>query len=321
MSIIVLILDLLIPELPYKIHPTVWIGNLITFLEKKLYKKNGPQSYLNGALLAFTTITITFAFSKTIECIVLNFPSHQIFKNFILLFLASTTVALNSLIKHIKPILRALLNNDLILARKKLSMIVGRDTSELTETEIVRATIEALSESIGDGVVAPLFWYSIFGLPGAFCYRAINTLDSMLGYKNEKYNSFGYFSARIDDFANFIPARLIAFPSFIIVNELFNKNKLRVKSILNFMRISIKEAGKHLSPNAGYYEATSAIILGISLGGKNKYKNKIVYYPLLNPNKQYPKKNDINRMIKLAYYSSIISVILITLIKLFVYDL
>ena len=140
-------------------------------------------------------------------------------------------------------------------------------------------SVEAVAESLGDGIVSPLFWFAIFGLPGAFVYRAINTMDSMLGYKSERYINFGCAAARIDDLANFLPSRFIAFPS-IVFSSLFMRSK---HGLIDLVRHSFIYQKKHLSPNAGWLEAPVSRILDVSLGGVNCYKSRVVEYPKLNP--------------------------------------
>lgn len=155
--------------------------------------------------------------------------------------------------------------NDLSEARKYLSWIVGRDTNHLDETEIVRGVIETVSENTSDGVTAPLMYALCFGATGAWCYKAINTLDSMIGYKNERYADFGFAAATLDDVANYVPSRISGW--FLIIFTKCDTAQPLKQRYKNWL----KEAKKHPSPNSGYLEAATAVQLGIRLGGFNRY--------------------------------------------------
>ena len=278
MPIVSLFFDILFGEPPVKYHPTVWIGNLITKLEKILYSQLGLNSTVFGTILVFLVVSITAILSYLLQWLIVTFLSPTV-AVVVISLIASTTIAFKSLINHAKPILFALCKFNLPQARKELSMIVGRDTSTLTRSEVARASIEAVAESLGDGIVSPLFWFALLGLPGAFVYRAINTMDSMLGYKSEKYINFGWAAARLDDCANYIPARIIAFPAIILASLFFRSRR----GVIDTVKHTFMYQGKHLSPNAGWMEAAAARVIGVSLGGVNYYKERRVEYPQLNP--------------------------------------
>jgi adenosylcobinamide-phosphate synthase len=160
---------------------------------------------------------------------------------------------------------RALERSDLADARAKLAWIVGRDTQNLDEPEIVRATVETVAENLSDGVVAPLFWLALAGIPGMAAYKAINTLDSIAGYRNERYREFGWASARVDDLANLIPARLTAL-------LIWTASLLPGFDARRSLRVTLRDGGSQPSPNAGYPEAAVAGALGVQLGGTNYYR-------------------------------------------------
>jgi adenosylcobinamide-phosphate synthase len=164
-------------------------------------------------------------------------------------------------------VIRALSGNDLPEARKWLSWIVGRDTATLDEPEVIRATIETVAENLGDGVIAPLFWLAIGGPVGMAAYKAVNTLDSMVGYRNERYCEFGWASARMDDLANFIPARLAAVLVWIAA-------LLPGFDAQRAVRVTLRDGGSQPSPNSGYPEAAVAGAMGVQLGGVNYYQGK-----------------------------------------------
>lgn len=179
-------------------------------------------------------------------------------------------VAARDLARHAEAVLAPLERGDLAEARFRLSWIVGRDTEGLDVPEISRAAIESVAESISDGIVAPLFWAALLGAPGALLYRVSNTLDSMVGHRTEQYEKFGKVSARIDDVLNWVPARLVAL-CFWVVRPSIPMARMRA------------EAGRHASPNAGWPEAAMAAVLGVRLGGVNRYDGVPIPGPEFNP--------------------------------------
>lgn len=180
------------------------------------------------------------------------------------------TIAARDLHRHVREVIQPLSSGNLPLARQKLAMIVGRDTKSLDETDITRAGIESVAESITDGILAPLFWASVAGAPGALLYRAVNTLDSMVGHRDVKYERVGKVSARIDDLLSWIPARLTAL-MFWFWRPLLQLN------------VVAREASSHASPNAGWGESAMAHVLNVRLGGDNWYQGDRVAGPVFNP--------------------------------------
>src|SRR5579863_4141554 len=193
--------------------------------------------------------------------------------------LAWTALATRSLLEEACAVIRALEADDLDLARQRLARIVGRDTAHLDATEISRAVIETLAESACDGIVAPLFWLAIGGVPCAMAYKAVNTLDSMIGHRDPPYLYFGRFAARLDDGVNFIPARLTAMG--IVTAARFHG-----------LRIWLRDGNKHASPNAGQSEAAMAGALGVRLGGANTYDGVLHHAPVLNAEGRPPSVKD-----------------------------
>ncbi len=272
--LLIILFDLLIGELPAALHPTVMTGKSITLLEKGLYRQNGAWAKFAGTVLVIlvtamagmTGWLLQFAMTRLI-------PSPW---NLVVIALAaSLTVAWRSLLFHIYPILKALCRFQTVEARKLLARVVGRDTENLSRADVCRATIETASEALGDGIVSPLFWFAIFGLPGAFAYRAINTMDSMLGYKNDKYRNFGWAAARLDDLANFFPVRLTAFPGLLFAAIFSGRSPKTFK-------IAVRDHARHLSPNSGWLEAAAAGFLNVKLGGLNYYQGQSREYPVMN---------------------------------------
>lgn len=194
---------------------------------------------------------------------------------FIEIICLASLLAARSLHEHVNAVYQALRRQNLDNAREKLGRIVGRDVDKLNEPEICRAAIESLAESFSDGVVAPVFWAALLGLPGIACYKAINTADSMIGHKTPRYKYFGWAAARLDDLANFIPARLSA---LLLIAGSDGKHISRYR---NRCGMVIREARKHASPNSGYPEAAMAGALGICLGGQRSYGGEKYCAPLI----------------------------------------
>ena len=227
-------------------------------------------------------------------------------------FLIYTTLATKCLKDEAVKIYEVLKTKDIEKARVQVSYIVGRDTTHLDEGEIIRATVETVAENTVDGIIAPMFYAFIGGAPLAMAYKAINTLDSTVGYKNDKYKDLGFASAKIDDIANFIPARissiLMAIGSFIL--------KYNYKDAL---KISIRDRKNHKSPNCAYQEGAVAGALGIQLGGTNIYFGKAVYKPTIGDKHREIEVDDIVKTNKIMYATSIISIVVFTIIFKFLY--
>ncbi len=199
------------------------------------------------------------------------------------IYLTATTIAVRGLITSAQAVIRPVKEGDLEKARHNLSMIVGRDTHNLSREDILKAAIETLSENLSDGFIAPLFYLLIGGLPLAMMYKAINTLDSMVGYNNGTYRHFGWASARLDDIANYIPARitgvLIVFATFTFM--LFRDNVRMLTATRCSFITMLRDGKKHLSPNSGIPEAAMAGALGIRMGGPAVYGGVVVEKPYI----------------------------------------
>ncbi|AEF95756.1 adenosylcobinamide-phosphate synthase CbiB [Methanotorris igneus] len=264
---LVVVIDRIFGEPPEKIHPTVLIGKLIAFLEKTFpssNSKNKFRDFVFGSLVVFTVIFVVFVISILIEKII-NSIENEILKDFVYAVILSTTIGYRSLLEFSKKPIDYLKDGDLENARKYVQCIVSRDASKLDEEHVLSAAIESASENITDSIIAPLFYAVIFGLPGAFVYRAINTMDAMMGYKNSKYSYYGKVAARLDDLANLIPSRLAGI-LLILTAPLYNGDIK--KAIYGFL----KEGNKTPSPNSGYTMATLANALNITLEKIDHYK-------------------------------------------------
>ncbi|WP_313893319.1 adenosylcobinamide-phosphate synthase CbiB [Psychrobacillus sp.] len=258
-----LLLDRLIGDPPKWPHPVRLIGLIITKLTTWLNK--GSSRKTKGFLLVVIVVGLTFF--TTVAILLTAYSIHMWVGIAVESILIASGLAQKSLKDAAMDVYKPLVAKDIPAAREKLSWIVGRDTAKLNEQEITRGVVETVSENISDGITAPLFYAFLFaGAPGLWVYKAINTLDSMVGYKNEKYSDFGYAAAKLDDIANYIPSRLTG---YLIM--LWGKKE----SSLSFnkrMKGWWQDAKKHPSPNSGYLEAATAYQLGIQLGGVNTYK-------------------------------------------------
>lgn len=256
------LLDLIIGDPPKMPHPIRWIGSFIRFLTTKL--NHGSHRFFKGAVTAI--LVVSTAAVTTFLIVYVSYGIHVMVGIIVEGILIGVGLAQRSLKEAAMEVYVALEKGDLKEARKKLSWIVGRDTEHLNEPEIVRGVVETVSENTSDGVTAPLFYACLFGATGLWTYKAINTLDSMIGYKNEEYMEFGKFSARLDDIANFIPSRLTG-----LIILCFTKNKTN-RPLKERFRLWLEDAKKHPSPNSGYLEAATSYQLGIRLGGYNSYQ-------------------------------------------------
>lgn len=257
-----LIMDRLIGDPPNLPHPIRWIGSSISFLVKRL--NNGKAIFSKG--VALTTIIVGITGGTAFALSYIAYEIHWSFYIMIQTILIAIGLAQKSLQQAALDVYQPLIAGDIEEARKKLSWIVGRDTGNLQESEITRGVVETVSENTSDGITAPLFYGFLFGATGVWTYKAINTLDSMVGYKNERFKRFGTCSAKLDDVVNFIPSRITG---FLILSFTPNTYKERYRIRLQKW---MQDAKKHPSPNSGYLEAASAIQMGIQLGGLNYYE-------------------------------------------------
>ena len=250
-AILAYLIDRKFGEFSFVKHPIIVIGELISFFERLLYKK----SIFRGLLLVLAVLSVVSFFAIALErYFTLFLPS---FLNIIFTaFIASMFIAHKMLRDSVEGVLNA--ENK----REAISMLVSRDTKELSESDIYKAAIETYAENLSDGVAAPLFYLLLFGLPGIIIYKTINTMDSMIGYRNEKYEKFGKVAARLDDIANYIPSRLTALLIMIVAKQ---------KNLFAFY----KDGKKHDSPNAGHPITAMALAIGVKLGGDTSYFGKI----------------------------------------------
>jgi adenosylcobinamide-phosphate synthase len=245
-------------------HPVRWIGRFISFLEVRWNK--GKYRKWKGTLLSFTVLLTVFFLSLLIT--VASYSIHTVVGIIIESILIYTSISQRSLKEAALEVYDPLIANNMELARKKLSYIVGRDTDNLEESGIVRGAVETVAENTSDGITAPLFWALLGGAPLAMVYRAVNTCDSMVAYKNDRFLEFGWASAWIDDGFNWIPSRLTGIMMVVCSPPKFRTRK-------ESFAILFRDAKKHPSPNSGWGEAAVAAILGVQLGGLNYYGGEV----------------------------------------------
>ena len=280
------VLDLLFGDPQRLPHPIVWFGKMIVFCEHRLNK--GSHRKLKGAFVAVGLIAATFGIGTIINC-------KLSILNFVIVFycLAGTT-----LIREVREVFRAV-DRSLEEGRAQVARIVGRDTSELTAQEVRTAALETLAENLSDGVIAPLFWFMLLGTPGMLAYKMVNTLDSMIGYRTERYRDFGCWAAHIDDIANFIPARLTALLMIIVAAK---------PQLAGFVW---RNGRKHASPNSGYPEAALAGILDCRFGGPHFYFGQLFDKPFIGDNDRPLTTADMKTALRVNRRAEVLMVILV----------
>ncbi len=284
------IMDMIIGDPEFIPHPVRIIGWWIKASEAVLrrFARSHRAEVIAGIVLASTTVSITFiTFMFIIRAIYWIINNISFLLGFLILaYLISTTICTKSLRRSSIDVLESLKKGDVEAARKRLSFIVGRDTSNLNEEAIIRAVTETVAENTSDGIIAPMFYLVIGGLPLCMTYKAINTLDSMVGYKNEQYRYLGWASARLDDLMNLIPSRLAG---LLLIISAFLKNllsflrgsKSSVTRPLNALKVMLRDGRKHTSPNSGFPEAAMAGAIGVRLGGPSTYNGITVAKPYI----------------------------------------
>jgi adenosylcobinamide-phosphate synthase len=290
------------------------MGRLIARMENALYKERASPIFMRVSGFALWLIVVAVVLCAAEVFIPMCRLAGPVIGNLALIWLAYSTLATRSLHKESSYVARALRTGDLALARARLSLIVSRETSQLDRDAVLRALLETVSENISDAIVAPLLYLGLFGPVGALLYKAINTMDSMLGYKNERYRYFGSFAARADDAANWVPARI---SGWLVVgaSAIMGSNW---RTAANIMK---RDAPKVKSPNAGYPEAAAAGALAIQLGGTSFYFGQPVEKPLLGDPINPITLETYYRMISLMYLSSGLAFLMAACIRFIVEEL
>ena len=272
-TILAYFIDKIFGEFRFIKHPIIYIGEMITFFEERFYK----DSILRGLFLVIFIITIVAFFSIAIYKYLTLLPT------FIDIFLSSIIASIFIAHRMLKDSVRAVVTAD--NKKEAISMLVSRDTENMSDSDIYKAGIETYAENLSDGVIAPLFYLLLFNLPGIIIYKAINTMDSMVGYRNEKYEKYGKVPAILDDIVNFIPSRLTAILIMLIAGK---------KDVFSFY----VDGKKHESPNAGHPITAMALVLGIKLGGDTSYFGKIKRKPFFGKGRKNITKKDLLESLK-----------------------
>jgi len=298
------LLDLVVGDPAWLPHPVVGFGKLIAAGEKRWNKGNNRRR--KGALLAISlvvgifllTVAILIGFRALSNLLGIGNILQYIAEGILVFYcLAGTT-----LIREVREVFRAV-DRSLEEGRRQVARIVGRDTAELSAQEIRTAALETLAENLSDGVIAPLFWLALLGVPGMVAYKMVNTLDSMVGYRNERYADFGRFAAKMDDVANWIPARLTALLMLLAAGK---------PKLLAFVR---KYGPQHLSPNSGWPEAALAGILNCRFGGPHNYFGEEVFKPFIGKNDRPLTTEDMQRSTRVNRIAEIIMIVIVVALR------
>jgi len=302
------LLDLVLGDPPNFPHPIRWMGNAISVLEP-LFRKGRLHRVVGGA--AFTGMLVIGTFILTYLILMSAQLIHPVLKAVLEILIIYYAISVRSLAQAATAVYDALQNADLSDARKKVSHIVGRDTESMDADGITGGAVESVAENLVDGVISPLFFACIGGAPLAMAFKMINTLDSMIGYKNEKYEKFGKFAARLDDMANYLPARL-SVPVISLAAWFFFGNSLSV------FKTAVLEGANHTSPNAGYPEAAFAGALEVKLNGPNFYGGKRVNKPFIGIRFDPPSLFHIKKACNLMLFSASIWLVIVWAFNLLV---
>ena len=308
------VLDLIFGDPQNIIHPVQIIGKMINIGEKSLlekkYKSDRKYKFFAGMILNITVISLTYGITYLIR----RTSENSIILTVAEIYLMYTVFSINSLAREGNRVYNILKEGNIEKARKDLSYLVSRDTGTMDEKMIIRSTMETISENTVDGIVAPMMYMFLGGLPLSMTYKAINTFDSMVGYKNEKYMDFGKFSAKLDDVANFIPARVTGI--LIVISAMILGYDYK-----NSLKIFIRDRKNHSSPNSGHAEAGVAGTLGVQFGGRVSYFGKEVDKPVIGDKIKDFELEDIKKNIKIMYAASFLSLVMFSVISVGIYFL
>lgn len=294
-------LDILLGDPPYLPHPIVGFGKMISFGEHRLNKGNHRK--IKGGIMAVVYILLVFGVTWLIrQLLYQHIQPLGITIDILIVFfcLAGTT-----LIREVRQVFVAL-DHSLEEGRKQVARIVGRDTSALSAQEVRTAALETLAENLSDGVIAPLFWFALLGTPGMLAYKMVNTLDSMIGYRTQRYKNFGCWSAHIDDIANYIPARLTALLMVLVTGHW---------RLIGFVW---RNGRRHASPNSGYPEAALAGILNCRFGGPHYYFGELFDKPYIGDNDRQLETVDAKKGINVNRKTEVVMVVFVLFIQFFV---
>lgn len=304
------ILDLIFGDPYWMPHPVRFIGNLISILEKVIRRfmpKTKRGEYIGGIILTVMVVSISMVIPLVIILMAKSINTYLALT--VETFMCYQILATKSLKVESMKVYDELAKNDLPSARKAVSMIVGRDTKDLTFSGVAKAAVETVAENTSDGIIAPMIFIAIGGAPMGFFYKAINTLDSMVGYKNERYINFGRFAAKLDDVVNYLPARISAYQ--MILSSFFLRYDYK-----NAFKIYKRDRYNHASPNSAQTESVCAGALDVQLAGNAYYFGKLYEKPTIGDDIREINYDDIKKANRLLYCTSIISIVIISVIKI-----
>lgn len=304
------ILDLIFGDPYWMPHPVRFIGNLISILEKVIRRfmpKIKRGEYIGGIILTVMVVSISMVIPLVIILMAKSINTYLALT--VETFMCYQILATKSLKVESMKVYDELAKNDLPSARKAVSMIVGRDTKDLTFSGVAKAAVETVAENTSDGIIAPMIFIAIGGAPMGFFYKAINTMDSMVGYKNEKYMNFGRFAAKLDDVVNYLPARISAYE--MILSSFFLRYDYK-----NAFKIYKRDRYNHASPNSAQTESVCAGALDVQLAGNAYYFGKLYEKPTIGDNIREINYDDIKKANRLLYCTSFISIVIISVIKI-----
>ena len=304
------ILDLIFGDPYWMPHPVRFIGNLISILEKVIRRfmpKTKRGEYIGGIILTVMVVSISMVIPLVIILMAKSINTYLALT--VETFMCYQILATKSLKVESMKVYDELAKNDLPSARKAVSMIVGRDTKDLTFSGVAKAAVETVAENTSDGIIAPMIFIAIGGAPMGFFYKAINTMDSMVGYKNERYINFGRFAAKLDDVVNYLPARISAYE--MILSSFFLRYDYK-----NAFKIYKRDRYNHASPNSAQTESVCAGALDIQLAGNAYYFGKLYEKPTIGDDIREINYDDIKKANRLLYCTSIISIVIISVIKI-----
>ena len=304
------ILDLIFGDPYWMPHPVRFIGNLISILEKVIRRfmpKTKRGEYIGGIILTVMVVSISMVIPLVIILMAKSINTYLALT--VETFMCYQILATKSLKVESMKVYDELAKNDLPSARKAVSMIVGRDTKDLTFSGVAKAAVETVAENTSDGIIAPMIFIAIGGAPMGFFYKAINTMDSMVGYKNEKYMNFGRFAAKLDDVVNYLPARISAYQ--MILSSFFLRYDYK-----NAFKIYKRDRYNHASPNSAQTESVCAGALDVQLAGNAYYFGKLYEKPTIGDDIREINYDDIKKANRLLYCTSIIYIVIISVIKI-----
>lgn len=313
------ILDMCLGDPPRMPHPIVAFGKMISFCEKRMNK--GPSRVTKGTVM--TVLLVGGVFILT-SLLVYALPAYMIhvadiptsykyaaivFHVLIAIYFVFSCMAGKTLRQEVRMVFDAL-EESLAKGRKQVGRIVGRDTAELSSNEVAAAALETLAENLSDGVIAPLFWWLLLGVPGMMAYKMINTLDSMIGYRTPRYTQFGRFAAQLDDVANYIPARITAYLILLI-----GWARDKQFSLKKGHRIVSTYGKAHLSPNSGYPESALAAVLDCQFGGPHPYFGQVVVKPYIGETKRSFTHEDMEKAVRINFWAEVLTVGILLIIQ------